>query len=121
MDKEKLMKRYGKSKDGHFKVIDTIGVPHTYMVGIKHITESTGMFLDIERAEKKGAVCGICSQLVRSGKQDRILSYAEHEQALLIGCMVDIDNNEELSEYLLSIKAKCKKDKYARFAFVKGF
>lgn len=121
MDKEKLMKRYGKSKDGHFKVIDTIGVPHTYMIGTKHITKSTGMYLDIEEAEKKGAVCITCKQLVAKGKQGRILSYAEHEQALLIGCVVDIKDNEELKKYLLSIKIKCEKDKYAGFAFKKGF
>lgn len=121
MDKKKLMKRYGKSKDGNFVVIDTIGVPHTYCVTPKHLEYSSGMNIDIEGAEEKGAVCCICKKLVNAGKQDRILSYDEHKQVLLIDCMLDIKDNKELKEYLLSIKIKCEKDKYAGFAFKKGF
>ena len=33
----KLKARYGASEQGNFAVIDTIGVPHPYMIGPKHV------------------------------------------------------------------------------------
>jgi Fe-S cluster biosynthesis and repair protein YggX len=110
-----------------FKVVDTVGVPHPYCITPKHL--STGrMVLDadaIREAEKLGAVCDICAKIARKAKdKSKILTYDQHEQALLVECK-DIDmNNEEdrklLSEYLLSIKDQAERDGMAGFAFSKG-
>ena len=67
-----------------FEVIDTIGIPHSYCITPKHLEYSPGIYLDIEEAERHGAKCDICKKLVRKGKQDTILTYPEHETALLI-------------------------------------
>lgn len=61
--------------------------------------------------------CDICK-----GK----LSYDAHEQALLVGCLKELKNDEgnadpELHEYLLNIKIECEKNGYVGFAFKKGF
>lgn len=116
------LKDYPKSKDGNFYVKDTIGVPHTYCITPKHFY-GDGMFMDAERiklAEKENnAVCDICKHAVRQGKQDKILSYDEHQQALLIACKLEANKNKELHEYLLSIKDRVIKDGFAGFAFMK--
>jgi hypothetical protein len=119
-DKEKLAARYGKSEQGNFFVCDTIGVPHPYCITDKHVTLAADNFSGIlskeaiENAEKHGAKCGICK-----GK----LSFAQHEQALLVECRVDMKQedgsaNPELHAYLLKCKEMCEQDKYAGFAFL---
>lgn len=111
---------YPISADGNFQIIDTIGVPHLYCITPKHLEYSEGIYLDIERAEKKGAKCDICRELVKAGKQDKILSLSEHEQALLVGCKVEIQPPpDELHKWLLSIKDEAKSNGYAGFAFKK--
>ena len=90
-----------------FSVRDTIGVPHTYIIGSKHITESSGMCLDIQEAESKGAHC------MQRGCQ---LTYAEHETALALNCKSKDD--DLLHAYLLSIKEQCEKDNFAGFVLV---
>lgn len=107
-----------QSKNGNFKVIDSIGVPHPYCITPKHIAYAAdhhyGMLNadSIRESEENGARCDICK-----GK----LSYDEHKQALLISCKTEIKDNKELKEYLLSLKDKVIQDNYAGFAFKKEF
>ena len=115
--------QYGQSEHGNFKVIDTIGVPHPYCIMPKHVSVAADHhsgILDeaaIIDAESRGAKCGTCK-----GK----LSYKEHEQALLVGCKLEIKDAAgmvcpELHQYLLTIKDEATKNGYAGFAFKKGF
>lgn len=102
----------------NFKVVDTIGVPHPYCITSKHIEYSSGLYLDVEEAEKNGAVCDICRKAVNKGKQPKILTYDEHEQALLVECKIEINPvPQELHTWLLSIKDEAEKNGYAGFAF----
>lgn len=34
---DEKLEKYGESECGNFKVIDTIGVPHPYCIGPKHV------------------------------------------------------------------------------------
>ena len=112
---------YPESEQGNFKIIDTIGVPHPYCITPKHLEYSEGIYLDIEGAERKGAVCDICRKAVKAGKQGSILTYAEHEQALLVECKIEIQPcPDELKNWLLSIKEEAEANKYAGFAFKKA-
>lgn len=116
MDKEKL-EAYPKTDK--FRVKDTIGVPHPYCITSKHLEHSTGIYLNIPEAESKGAVCDICK--TRNKKYgEPILSYEQHEQALLIEVNDDRELKDipELHPYLLSIKEQCTKDGCVGFAFV---
>ena len=124
-DKDNKLKKYGKSKNGNFLVIDTIGVPHPYCITPKHLKENDGMCLtkdSMREAEKRGAVCDICKKINRKSGRP-ILTIDEHEQALLVACSVDPkeDKGKELQEYLLSIKEMAVKDNFAGFAFLKKF
>lgn len=117
---DELNARYGQSEHRHFWVMDTIGVPHPYMIGAKHVAHASDHFSGmlgkeaIEDAERKGiAQCEIC-------KGD--LAFAEHETALLVGCTEDLNVadgkvNPELHAYLLKCKPLCEADHYAGFAF----
>lgn len=119
MSKDKqaeLQARYGESEQGHFRIVDTIGVPHPYCITPKHLQHCDSMVLDatsIAVAEQRGARCGM------RGCQ---LPYAQHEQALLIECDVPLEgeNETELRAYLLKCKDMAEADKYAGFAFVKS-
>lgn len=115
------IKKYPESSKKSFKVIDTIGVPHPYCITPKHLKYSDGIYLDVEGAEKKGAVCDICRERVNKGLQDKILTHDEHKQALLINCKMSVKDNKELQEYLLSIKEQAEKDNFAGFAFKKDY
>lgn len=109
---------YPESAKGNFKIIDTVGVPHPYCITPKHLEYSEGMYLDIPGAEEKGAVCDICRVAVKAGKQDRILTFEEHEHALLVECKIEIQPTpDELKNWLLSIKDEATKNGYAGFAF----
>lgn len=116
---------YGKSEHGNFEVVDTIPVPHPYMIMPRHIEIAADRFggilgeAAIEAAEKRGVGCGICKGH---------LKYKEHETALLIECRkpltVDTDNsgaegrvNPELHAYLLQCKEQAEADGFAGFAF----
>lgn len=122
---ENKFKKYGKSKDGNYYIKDVIGVPHTYCVGVKHLELNDGMYLDIEGAEEKGAQCEICKKLVRDGKLKKVLTYKEHERALVVVCKKEPKEktkyHKELHNFLLKIKDKVSKDGYAGFAFLKEF
>lgn len=109
---EKL-KKYPSSQ--FFRVIDTIGVPHPYCIGTKHVVHASDKFMGmlgkeaIEDGEKHGIYCNICK-----GK----LKYADHKQALLIEC--DKDDNITLQEYLKSIVELAESDNFAGFSFIKS-
>lgn len=115
---EKLRARYGKSEHGNFAVVDTIGVPHPYMITAKHVVHASDHFfgrLDeaaIEAAEKAGAKCGICK-----GK----LKWSEHKHALLVSCKLPLKDGDkacpELHAYLLKCKPLCEEDGHVGFAF----
>lgn len=114
------LKKYPKTKV--FRIVDTIGVPHAYCIGAQHLANSGGMFLDIPEAERKGAICDICRHRVHGKMQDKVLSYEEHKQALV----VEVNSDKELKDvpglqdYLKKIKARCEKDGYVGFVFKKG-
>lgn len=119
---------YGQSPKGNFKVIDTIGVSHPYCITGKHVAWASEHFHGIlgkeaiEDAEKNGgAVCDICKQANRRERR-RILSFAEHETALLVECAIDMNTDiaakEELQEYLLANKDLATANGYAGFAFM---
>lgn len=132
---EKKLKEYGESEQGNFKVKDSIGIPHPYMITPKHLEfNGDNMYLDIEKAENnskqaypndifKQAVCDICKHNFRKGSQPKILSYAEHGQALLINCKKDFKGKAkaELKKYLFKIKAKAEKENFKGFSFLKDF
>jgi hypothetical protein len=121
--KEDRLTNYPKTDK--FKVIDTIGVPHPYCIGSKHVTWVSDHWMGIlnkeaiEDAEKNGATCDICRKNYNKDNQEKILSYAEHQQALLI----EVNDKRELKDipdlhkYLLSIKAMAEAEGYVGFAF----
>lgn len=119
-DAPKWKGEYGTSERGNFAVIDTIGVPHYYCITLKHLEKSTGIYLDIEEAERWGAACNTCKQNARHG--GKILSYKEHGLALLVECAVDFKGNEEVEKelraWLLKIKDEAERNRYVGFAFV---
>ena len=113
---------YGQSSQGNFKVIDTIGVPHAYMITEKHVgyaSDRGGILSEsvIEAAERQGAKCG---------QRGCTLDFKGHEQALLVECKMELKDdagiaNLELHQYLLAIKEETEKSGYAGFAFKKAF
>jgi hypothetical protein len=128
-EKPGKLKSYPKSEQGNFEVIDTIGVPHPYCITPKHVAVASDDFCGmlgketIIEAEKRGATCGICRKNAKHG--GKILSFEEHEQALLVSCKAELKNdkgetNPELHKYLLSIKERATKDGFAGFAFKKS-
>jgi hypothetical protein len=115
---------YPESAQGNFKVVDTVGVPHTYCIGSLHMKYNDTMIMDgdsIKRAEEKGASCYICKAQYKQGAIPKILSYEEHKEALLIECKVEIQPPpQELTDYLKTIKDECEKNGYVGFAFQKA-
>lgn len=125
---EKLRK-YGASEHGNFEVVDTIGVPHPYCIGAKHVAFASNHHMGIlneyaiEQGEKNGIVCQTCK-----GK----LKYKEHKQALLVSCKAELqvtsadgqgskqEPNPELKAYLEASVAMCQADGYEGFAFIRG-
>jgi hypothetical protein len=101
-----------------FYVKDTIGVPHPYCIGSRHVAHASDHFHGmlsaeaIRSGEKKGIFCDICK-----GK----LSYDEHKQALLIAVNAEgeLKDVPGLQEYLLSIQDMTERDGYAGWSFIK--
>lgn len=125
MTQENKFKQYGKSKQGNFEVIDTIGVPHAYCITPKHM-KYANMYLgeaEILEAERHEVYCDICVHAHRKeGKP--ILTYKQHEQALLIACYKDFKEpvyEQELRAYLLENKGLCESENYSGFAFIAKF
>ena len=40
-DPDKLKERYGSSEFNNYAVVDTIGVPHPFTIGEKHVTHAS--------------------------------------------------------------------------------
>ena len=100
--------------------VEELFVPHPYMITPKHLEYSEGMYLDIEGAEKKGAVCDICR--VRQKKfGEPILSYSEHKKENTLFIQVpqnkDLNAVKGLHKYLLKIKPIAEKLGITGFAF----
>lgn len=119
MTPDELKLRYGKSEQGNYEVVETIPVPHPYMVGPRHVQIAADQFggmlgeAALEAAEKQGVKCGICK-----GE----LSWKQHEQALLVECHAPLKGDDgkampELMAYLMKCKPLCEEDKFAGFAF----
>lgn len=102
-----------------FRVIGTIGIPHSYCITARHVAYASnhcGGMLDkeaIKGAEEAGASCGICR------KQGMVLTIDEHEQALLINCKTE--DKKELRKYLVTIQPLAVKEGFAGFVFKKGW
>jgi hypothetical protein len=115
MEEEKL-KRYKEFETDEFYVKDTIGIPHPYCIGTKHVVHASDNFVGrltkeaIIDSEKHGAKCGICK-----GE----LSYEQHETAILIGCKTE--DPKKLQAFCKSIIHLVEEDKYAGFSFYKDF
>jgi len=114
------LEKYPKTK--LFRIIDTIGVPHTYCISAQHLANSSSPYLDIQEAERKGAICDVCRHRVHGKLQDKVLSYEEHKQALVIEVKSDKELKDipELPAYLKKIKSRTEKDGYVGFVFKKG-
>jgi len=105
-------------------VIDIVGVPHPYCISHRHVVYASDHFDGILGkeaiidAEKHGIVCDICKRMNKK-EGERILSYEEHEQALIVEVDDDRDlcDVEGLKDYLLSIKSMMVDDGYAGCAF----
>ena len=107
-----------------FYIKDTIGVPHPFMIGSKHVVHAADHFSgmlskfaieDLERIKDKPS----CEHPGCN------LRYDEHEQALLVAVKSDLPLDElgkaggQLHNYLMSIKDRCEDDGFAGFAFIK--
>lgn len=118
LDQLKKFEDMGTSGGGNFMIVDTIGDPHPYCIGSRHLKYNDSIYLGAEQIRtmesKHNVSCGVrgCD-----------LSYDEHKQGLLVGCkeemVIDEKNNAELHEYLLELKESGKIEKYTGFAFIK--
>jgi hypothetical protein len=114
------LKKYPKTK--RFRVIDTIGVPHSYCIGTRHVAHASDNFGGmlsadaIRDGDTKGIYCDICRTLQRETGA-KILSYDEHKQALLVEC--GDENKKMLGNYLKRIAKQAEHDGYEGFAFIK--
>jgi len=106
---------YGQSEHGNFKVIDTIGVPHPYCITERHVRIAADKFHGVLSDE---AIRAVEKGVAKCGVKGCNLSYDEHETALLIECRQDIQDNDELHQYLLAVKDEAEANHYAGFAFL---
>ena len=98
-----------------YRVVDTLGVPHPYTIGPKHVAYAAdrhgGMLSEhtIEEGERRGIHCAHprCT-----------LSYKEHEQALVVECKEPHDL-EGLRAYLQSIKEETERNGYVGFVLLR--
>jgi hypothetical protein len=104
------LKQYEQFDTEFFSVRDTMGVPHPFCIGARHVayaSDNCGGMLGDSAIKASGVPCQM------KGCQ---LSYKEHETALAVNCKSK--DNELLKNYLLSIKEQCEKDNYAGFVLV---
>lgn len=116
-------KKYGKSENGNFSIVDSVPVPHPYMITPKHlefVADNNHGILDehaIMECEKRGIYCAICKNA-----RNQILPFSEHKLALLVGCKADLmENKDEIKEFILRINDATEKDGYVGFVFRKDF
>ena len=117
----------------HFAVMDTIGVPHPYVIGPKHVEIASDRFggqLTSEAiiAAEKGVVCRIddgrrVTVTAKCAMRGCNLSFEEHKQALLIACKAplkddDGNGNPELEEMLKANVDEAMANNYEGFAFL---
>lgn len=114
---DELKARYGASEQANFEVIDTIGVPHPFTIGPRHV---------VHASDNHGGMLGEATcRAIKCAHPRCTLSYEEHESALLISCKADLqiagskETNPELQVYLMQSKPLCEEDGYAGFAFAK--
>lgn len=121
-DKKPYRGEYPESEKGNFYIKDTIGVPHPYCIGTRHVSYAHakhGGILDddaIRGAEREAnAKCDICK-----GQ----LSYDQHEQALVVGCKANANNEPhktELRVFLMGCIEEAQKHGYAGFTLLQEF
>ncbi len=114
MSNENKFAHYPKTE--FFEVVDTIGVPHPFCITPRHIEEAQHFSGQLG----KEAIESLEKKLKRPscGMQGCQLSFAQHEQALLVRCK---SKDEDLTRaYLKSIVEQCEKDGYAGFTLLDG-
>lgn len=116
---DEKLEKYPASEHGNFRIIDTIGIPHPYCIGPKHIVHASDNFggnLSVQAIEHGERYSLLHCEMKRCN-----LTFSEHEKALLVESKVEeLNGNEELHAYLLSIKAMTEADGYTGFAFIKA-
>lgn len=128
-DSQELIQTYGQSEQGNFKIIDTIGVPHSYCINQLHLKYNTSMYLgeeQIVRMERdhNNVRCDTCKKLNRK-EGTQILLWNEHKKALLVECLIEATNKDghimipELHQYLLKVKDLATKNGYEGFGFIR--
>ena len=95
---DEKIKSYPKTE--HFEVVDTIGVPHPFCIGTKHVVYASDNHSGRLGAD---AIRGLEKKLKRPSCEVK-------------GCK--IKDKDKLKEYLLSITDKCKEDGFEGFALL---
>lgn len=97
--------------------MSTIGVPHPFMIGSKHIEHASKLHSGmLGEATMKAVPCVM---------RGCTLKYDQHEIALLVECKAPLQDAEgkatpELHQYLLTCKPLAEEDGYVGFAFHKA-
>jgi hypothetical protein len=91
-----------------FSVRDTMGVPHPYTIGTKHVTHAADYH--------SGRIGEETCKAIPCAMKGCQLSYKEHETALAINCKTK--DHDLLKAYLTTIGDQCEKDKYAGFVLI---
>ena len=107
-----LIARYGRTDS--FGVVDTIGVPHPFTVGVKHVKFA---------ADCHGGVLNerVCRK-IPCAHRGCTLSYDEHQTALLVECLVEPAKAlKEIQTYLQSIVPLCEDDGFVGFTLLDKF
>lgn len=111
---------FGKSEHGNFIADMTTSTPHPFCITPKHIAYASKHHSGVlgEEAMRNSGI--------RCGHRGCNLLYDEHKPVLLIKCLKNFkdDNdvpNPELHAFLLSIKDKLKTNGVEGVGFIKGF
>jgi hypothetical protein len=75
--------------------VKEVAVPHPYGITPKHLEYSTGVYMNPEEAEKKGAECFVCRENIKRGSQSRVLSYDEHKSTQTL--FIEVPQNKDLN------------------------
>lgn len=119
MKPEDIINRFGRSEHDNFGCIDTIRVPHPYVIGAGHVSHASDYFGGIlgEAAIESGEKAGIKCQ-----HRGCRLSFSEHGNALLVECLKEPTNEdkEEIETYLKKVVDLLKpEDKIVGFTLLK--